>query len=205
MKPCLPRAARVTINSFSSVLCIQSSQPARWMREEGGMLQKVWQVNRTKQKNNTTASSWPWDGKWLDALRATFYPVYVLPTWLSLGLLCLLLFISRFSRMLFEEGIRSSSSIVGFRHYCWSLAWPLCLSFSTLTSENLFPENWLLISDLWLHKKEIVVRNEGSVVVVMLQGASVLEYCKAGFKILKGVWNWIVLMVLIPFEVARES
>lgn len=205
MKPCLPRAARVTVNSFSSVLCIQRSQPARWVREEGGMLQMVWQVNRTKQKNNTTASSWPWDGKWLDALRATFYPVYVLPAWLSLGLLCLLLFISRFSRMLFEEGIRSSSSIVGFRHYCWRLAWPLCLSFSTRTSETFFQKIDCLCLICSYTQKEIVVRNEGSVVVVMLQGASMLEYCKAEFKILKGVWNWIVLMVLIPFKVARES
>lgn len=40
----------------------------------------------------------------------------------SLGLWCLLLFISRFSRMLFEEGIRNSSSTVGCRPYCWSLA-----------------------------------------------------------------------------------
>lgn len=41
----------------------------------------------------------------------------------SLGLWCLLLFISRFSRMLFEEGIRNSSStVVGCRPYCWSLA-----------------------------------------------------------------------------------
>lgn len=42
------------------------------------------------------------------------------------------------------------------------------------------------MSDLWLPTKEVVVRNEGSVVVSMLEGASQLEYRKAGFKILKG-------------------
>lgn len=45
------------------------------------------------------------------------------------------------------------------------------------------------MSDLWLHTKEIVVRNEGSVVAAILEDASLLEYGKAWFKILKGVLN----------------
>lgn len=88
------QAVRVTVNSFSSVLSLQRGRSARWMGG-GGCCRWRWFGRSTEQskkqkhektkKKNATASFWPWDGKWFDTLRATFCPMYVLPTGHPLG------------------------------------------------------------------------------------------------------------------------
>ena len=63
-------------------------------------------------------------------------------------------------------------------------------SFSLLTLENLIPENGLPRFNLWLHTKETLARNEGSVMAVILEGASLMEYCSAAWpNILKDVFS----------------
>lgn len=195
MKLCLPRALLVTINSFNSPLWA----PRRGSLQGGrGKKEGCCSVcdKSTRQNNSNLLYPRLWNLKWFDKPKATYYQVYIMPMGLHLGFE---VFFFCFYHWDFAEWFLKREFVVVLAQLVpdiivEALASPLYLSsFSTSASENLFPQNWQLRSDLWLHTKETVASNEGSAVAVMLEEASLMEYCKAWFKILKGVlFNGIV-------------
>lgn len=114
--------------SFNSVLrlCATSrGNPQDGCGEkEGCSGSSVRSTELNNNNNKATASSGPVEFKVPWQTESHILSCVYDAKWPSLGFWCLLFMSSRFSRMLLKGGVSSSSSTVGFRHYCWSLAEP---------------------------------------------------------------------------------